>query len=334
MGRRRITSDKLTEWALDPTLMVREAGMEPDDIQTAFLRDRGDQILLNCTRQFGKSTITGAVSYGEAICYPGTLVLMLGPSQRQAVELFRKSMEFHMDLGQPVRTVNESVMSCEFENGSRIVSLPGKEATIRGYSSVGMLVADEGARIADQLYFSIRPMLAVTKAVKGSGGRLIGLSSPFGRIGWFHDAWNGGCFPQEDALNAGVGECSLCKFEEELVWYQERKLCKFCLRSESLWEEQRQLDDGWKRYRVLAEECPRIPIEFLEAERKAIGPYWYRQEFCCQFLDTIDSYFDSVALDRALQWDGGKLFDEQDIIPGLDIPGEGIEPLFDEGEFN
>ena len=67
-----------------------------------------------------------------------------------------------------------------------MVALPGNEMTTRGYSDVGLLVVDEASRVSDELYYSIRPMLAV------SGGRLIALSTPWGARGWFHAAWTGG----------------------------------------------------------------------------------------------------------------------------------------------
>ena len=35
----------------------------------------------------------------------------------------------------------------------------------------------------DELYFSARPMLAV------SGGRLVALSTPYGARGWWYEAW-------------------------------------------------------------------------------------------------------------------------------------------------
>src|SRR5262249_54572634 len=63
------------------------------------------------------------------------------------------------------------------------IALPGKEANIRSYSGVQVLVIDEAARVPDDLYKSVRPMLAV------SGGRLICLSTPFGRRGFFHQEW-------------------------------------------------------------------------------------------------------------------------------------------------
>ncbi len=75
----------------------------------------------------------------------------------------------------------------EFPNGSRIVALPGAdEGTIRGYASVRLLIIDEAARVPDGLYRAVRPMLAV------SGGRLVALSTPFGKRGWWHQEWTEG----------------------------------------------------------------------------------------------------------------------------------------------
>jgi hypothetical protein len=44
-------------------------------------------------------------------------------------------------------------------------------------------VIDEAARVPDDLYRAVRPMLAV------SNGRLVCLSTPYGKRGFFHDAW-------------------------------------------------------------------------------------------------------------------------------------------------
>jgi hypothetical protein len=71
-------------------------------------------------------------------------------------------------------------------NGSRIVGLPGREETIRGFSGVTLLIIDEAARVTDDLYYSVRPMIAV------SSGRLICLSTPFGRQGFFYEEWSKG----------------------------------------------------------------------------------------------------------------------------------------------
>jgi hypothetical protein len=74
-------------------------------------------------------------------------------------------------------------LSLELSNGSRIISLPSSEGGIRGYSGVRMLVVDEASRVPDDLYRAVRPMLAV------SNGRLIAMSTPFGKRGFFFEEW-------------------------------------------------------------------------------------------------------------------------------------------------
>jgi hypothetical protein len=81
--------------------------------------------------------------------------------------------------------VQESALQLTLANGSRVISLPGDEKSIRGYSSVALLIIDEAARVEDALYSSVRPMLAVSQ------GQLVALSTPFGRRGWFWEAWSG-----------------------------------------------------------------------------------------------------------------------------------------------
>jgi hypothetical protein len=48
------------------------------------------------------------------------------------------------------------------------------------------LLIDEAARVPDDLYRAVRPMLAVSR------GRLLCLSTPFGQRGFFHDEWTHG----------------------------------------------------------------------------------------------------------------------------------------------
>ncbi len=169
--------------ALDPTELARKAALDPDPWQAKVLRSRAPRILMNCCRQSGKSTITALLAVHTAHFQPGSLTLLLSPSLRQSQELFKKALDVHHALANPIATLAESALRLELKNGSRIVSLPGKETTVRGYSGVKLLAVDEAARVPDELYYSIRPMLAV------SGGRLMGLSTPFGTRGWWYDAW-------------------------------------------------------------------------------------------------------------------------------------------------
>jgi len=118
-----------------------------------------------------------------ALYQPASLVLLLSPSLRQSQELFKKALACYRGAGDPVPATTESALRLELENGSRIVSLPGKQDTVRGFSGVSLLVVDEAARVPGDLYLAVRPMLAV------SGGRLLALSTPFGTRGWWYEAW-------------------------------------------------------------------------------------------------------------------------------------------------
>ena len=169
--------------ALDPVLLAEHAGLDPDPWQAEVLRSDAPRMLLNCSRQSGKSTITALLAAHVSIYRAPALVLLLSPSLRQSQELFRKVTQVYGALKAPVVPSAESALRLELENGSRVISLPGKEGTVRGYSGVDLLVIDEAARVPADLYLAVRPMLAV------SGGRLAALSTPWGTRGWWHDAW-------------------------------------------------------------------------------------------------------------------------------------------------
>src|SRR6266511_2797495 len=96
--------------ALDPArLFRRAAGHPPDPWQARLLRSPARQIILNCSRQAGKSTATAALALHEALYAPNALILLLAPALRQAQELFRKMKLFATAIGVP----NEAI---EVEN--------------------------------------------------------------------------------------------------------------------------------------------------------------------------------------------------------------------------
>jgi len=142
--------------------------------------------MLNCSRQSGKSTMAALVALHKALTCPGSLVLVLAPSERQAKELFGKAAAFHRTLGHPMPAESYRKLGMELANRSRIEALPGSEKTIRGFSGVDLLILDEAARVDDALYFAVRPMLAV------SGGAMMMLSTPYGKRGVFFEEWTNG----------------------------------------------------------------------------------------------------------------------------------------------
>jgi hypothetical protein len=162
--------------------LMRKLGLEPVPWQAEVLEAGHPRLLLNCCRQAGKSTAVALLGLAEAVFVPFTTVLLLSRSHRQSTELFRIVVGFYRRLGSPLQ-VRLTAEELQLSNHSRIVSLPCREDTIRGYANVTLLVIDEAARVPDDLYRSVRPMLAV------SNGRLICLSTPYGRRGFFWEAW-------------------------------------------------------------------------------------------------------------------------------------------------
>jgi hypothetical protein len=213
----------------DAVLMANRAGIVPDAWQADLLRSQAKQMILLCSRQSGKSTITSILALHQAIYTADSLILLLSPSLRQSQELFRKLQFFYNALASdkvPTAT-EESALRMQLSNGSRIVALPARESTVRGFSGVSLLIIDEASRVEDELYQSVRPMLAV------SGGRIILLSTPFGKRGFFHSEWTDGGNWQKVKITAEqcprIDRDWLMR-ERQMIgdwWYLQEYFCEF-----------------------------------------------------------------------------------------------------------
>lgn len=221
-GRRR-HRDEVPE---DRAEFAQVLGLDLDPWQERLLRSDDPRVLLNCCRQSGKSTMAGLLALHKALITPGALVLCLAPSERQSKELFAKIATFYRALGHVAAVDSYRKLGMHLANGSRIEALPGSEKTIRGFSGVDLLVVDEAARVDDALYYSVRPMLAV------SGGALIMLSTPCGKRGIFHEEWTSG--HGWDRYEVPATECPRIPpaFLEERQampewWFAQEYLCEF-----------------------------------------------------------------------------------------------------------
>jgi hypothetical protein len=216
--------------AIDPVRLAHRLGIQPDDWQTDFLRSHARQMILLCSRQSGKSRTASLLATHTAVYEPDSLVLLLSPSLRQSQELFRKCLDAYSSLDGlgMVSAEAETRLRLELENNSRIVALPGKESTIRGFSGPRLLIVDEAARVPDELYQAIRPMLAV------SGGRIVLLSTPFGKRGFFYSEWTEG---DSDWLRVKVTAYDCPRIDRAWLeserrrigdwWFQQEYLCEF-----------------------------------------------------------------------------------------------------------
>jgi hypothetical protein len=231
---------------LDPVMLARAVGIEPDPWQAQLLRERPRRCLMLCSRQSGKTECAVILGHHTALYEPGSLVLIVSPSQRQSGEVFRRLMLNHQTLVMkeglaPLKA--ESALRAEFDSGSRIIALPGSQRTVRGYAGARLIILDEASQVDDELLAALRPTMATV------GGSLIMLSTPFGKRGEFYRAWSEG--------------------------------------------------EGWTRVKVPASQCPRLTKEFLDEEKRELGPLVFSQEYELQFVDDATCVFPTELIDRA-----------------------------------
>jgi hypothetical protein len=166
--------------------MATDLGLVLDGWQADVLASTDRYLLMLASRQSGKSMTAALLALHQAVSCPGSLTLIISPSERQSKLLLTTVRRFHAVLPDVPPPRFEGKLSIDLANGSQVVALPSEERTIRGFSNVALLIEDEAAIVDDAVYESCRPMLAV------SGGRVVLLSTPRGRRGHFFEEYTNG----------------------------------------------------------------------------------------------------------------------------------------------
>ena len=191
-----------SRYKFDVTSFARHRlAFQPGPDQTTALDPAIRRGLLNCCRQWGKSTAISIRAVHQAYHGPGCLTVVAAPSARQSAEFVRKAAGFLRVLGIQPKGDGDNPISLALPNGARIVGLPGRESTIRGFSNVALLLIDEAARVPDALYHAVRPMVAANPAAA-----IWLMSTPNGRQGFFYDEWTQGG-PQWTRVEAPATTC-------------------------------------------------------------------------------------------------------------------------------
>lgn len=184
-------------------------GFTPDPKQLTVLESatgrNNNRIVLNCSRQWGKSLVLAARAVRlMTVIQPGAVVLVVSKTLAQTGETIRKMDRFFHALDIPTRrsgdgkTMTRVLIPNEFQ-GSRVIGLAADDDKVRSYSA-HMVILDEAARVPDDVWLAIEPTLATTS------GELIAASTPEGKRGMFWEVWaNGG--PAWLRIHATVEEC-------------------------------------------------------------------------------------------------------------------------------
>jgi hypothetical protein len=206
---------------------MKNMGLEPDDWQRRVLESNHPRLLLNCSRQAGKSTVVAMLALSEALYNENYKVIILGPCHRQSKELLKTAYFFYERLGSLAK-LRKTQDELELTTGSRLLALPCSGETIRGYSGVNLIIIDEAARVPDDLFHAVSPMLAV------SGGKMICLSTPYGKRGYFYEMWSKGGDDWEriEVPVERIKRISASHLERERrtmgeSWYRQEYCCSF-----------------------------------------------------------------------------------------------------------
>jgi hypothetical protein len=171
-------------YIIDPALWVhRVLGIEPTPWQQEFLRaPRGASILALTARQCGKTTTAAWGMAHAALFVPGSLSVVACPAQRQSAEAVRRTRDAVLKGSGKLKADN--VYAIELSNGSRVLALPGSDDSVRGLTVDAWIVADEAARLSNELIAALRPMRA-----RRPQTRFAMLSTAWSRSDPFWTAW-------------------------------------------------------------------------------------------------------------------------------------------------
>jgi phage FluMu gp28-like protein len=216
-------------------------------------------------RQSGKGFTCSFIATADALSAPGNHWIIAAPTERQAMETLEKCKAWAREFAATLSEGEEDVEAADglaaikakiiiFANGSKIYALPGRPASLRGFS--GNLILDEFAFFEDaaEVWKAIYPVIT-----NPAGGlkKIRITSTPAGKGNMFHK------LVEENLLNPKPGRT---------VRWAVHKITIHDVAAE--WEAAGMLKDG------------RTAAQYVEEVRAGFdAPEAWPQEFECEFVD-------------------------------------------------
>ena len=275
-------------YSLDPSLLLEELDFPPFRWQREALNPSHRRILIVAARQSGKSFITAGDGYHSFKFYPESLNIIISPSEQQSKETMKKVDDF-ISLDPDIDLIGDASFEKKNRNKARIIALPGTERSVRGYSKPRRIILDEASRIEDNTYKAARPYL-----VDNPEAKLIAVTTPFGKHGWFYDNW-----------------------AENPNWHKILVKPAYKLAEDNMTVipdmPEDEFRDMWAEKGVSAYYSPRHTLEFLQEELATLDWWWWRQEYGCEFLESGHGVFDMNAIRDAFDDDTKEWFTDEEI---------------------
>lgn len=216
-------------------------------------------------RQSGKSTYAAGKSSHIIKHEENALVVVIADSYKHSRETVKKVEEIVARDSTMPKTKIDNMYEKEYENGSRIIALPGSEKSVRGFSGPRLIIFDEAARIEDLTYKAARPMMA------GTDCEVILTSTSFGQRGFFYERWN------RPSPN----------WRKIMVLPRYKAVDNVLVENEPLEQlRARLVPQGIEPFY-----SERHSKDFLEEELEELGEEWFNQEYGCEFLQPVGGLF-------------------------------------------
>jgi hypothetical protein len=262
--------------------------MQLDEWQLRILSTTGN-ICLCSGRQVGKSTIVARKAGEFAATHQKKSVLIISATERQAEELFIKTLAYIKDsYSNLIKSGRDKPTKhiLKLKNGSIIRCLPvgSGGVGVRGFTT-DMLIADEAAFIPDDVWLAVTPQLLTT------GGDIILLSTPHGRQGYFYE-----CFQSEDFTKFHVNS-------EEVI-------------------RNRTIGEGWSEIQKIK------ALEHLEREKKKMSANEYAQEYMGEFIAEFSIFFrDELIRKSCVKKRSGNIVNGNTYFLGVDVARMGDDDV-------
>lgn len=197
---------------------LREGGVMFFDYQARWLGDGSRFKIGLWARQTGKDYTCAAEAVHDSMNHPKTLWVMVAAGERQARESLAKAREFAERLDLRVESYEEEPVSrgrnarlkaaeILWSNGSRLLALPGKPETVRGYSANVVLTEFAFHEDPEGIWRAVYP--SISNPLRGGVKKLRIITTPNGRGNFFHHLWENSEFSKHrlnihEAVRAGL----------------------------------------------------------------------------------------------------------------------------------
>jgi phage FluMu gp28-like protein len=168
---------------LDPIIWLEvNTGFHPFTYEAEILGDHSLRLrVIRKSRQIGITTTICHESIWKACTSDNRLILIVSPSDRQSKEPMRRiQILINANPKLAAMVVSQNKSEIDFNNGSRIISLPNNPDRLRVYAANDIYLDEAAHFLNDEpVMAAIRPMLIATK------GTFTIISTPLGKRGLF-----------------------------------------------------------------------------------------------------------------------------------------------------